>query len=128
MHRHCRNIRNSFSVFFSGDGGGRTLAPVVPTCRFSRAISSPLEYISKSPCGHLCFLVSTAHYSITFFVRKGKFYASPTVLMVPPPTMTSPSYKTTDCPLVMALWGSSNSTRISSAPVWVTVAHCSGWR
>jgi len=72
--------------------------------------------------------VSTAHYSITFFVRKGKFYTSLTVLMVPPPTMTSPSYKTTDCPLVMALWGSSNSTRISSAPVWVTVAHCSGWR
>lgn len=43
---YVKSTGKQIPVLWSGDGGGRTLASVLPTCRFSRAISSPLEYIS----------------------------------------------------------------------------------
>ena len=60
--------------------------------------------------------VYVSYYSICLHV-----YLSP--IIVPPPRTYSPSYKTTACPGVIALTGSSKVQSISSSPVLSTVHH-----
>ena len=55
------------------------------------------------------------------FISNHRFYS--TSLISPPPKQVSSKYKTRDCPCVMALWGSSNTTLallslISTLQVW----------
>ena len=45
--------------------------------------------------------------------------------IVPPPTTTSPSYRTTACPTVTALCGASNSSLTRPCCSGYTAAHCS---
>ena len=45
--------------------------------------------------------------------------------IVPPPTTTSPSYRTTACPTVTALCGTSNSSLTRPCCSGYTAAHCS---
>ena len=61
---------------------------------------------------HRPFLNATHKYLIwgclIHFETTPFFYKTSVIL--PPPMTVSPSYSTTDCPAVMARWGSSNST------------------
>ena len=125
-----------------GQSGYFCIAVVPLVCR-GRIVASPAacplgcggRHICR-PYGYPILLLSPQsrgrgmprpYRAMTFIFPAGGNHRLPYKIL-PLPTTTSPSYKTTVCPGVMARCGASKTTSALPSPSGRTVAGCSGWR